>query len=146
MKEINTEKIEIDGVEYTLFLNRKGLMAWEKYCGDEIKKMSTIQEKYSKKEELIEINDDTNPFDGIGDIEEDATTVTETFRHLYWIMLYTKHQLSISKASELYDKACEEYGENQLISLAEQMIEDINTNLYKSSELKNLPALRQKKN
>ena len=31
MKELSTEIINIDGKDYTLFLNRAGLVAWEKY-------------------------------------------------------------------------------------------------------------------
>ena len=29
MQEFSKEKIEIAGVEYTLFLNRKGILSWE---------------------------------------------------------------------------------------------------------------------
>ena len=39
MKDISTNVIEIDGKEYTLFLNRKGIVAHEKYCIEEDKKL-----------------------------------------------------------------------------------------------------------
>ena len=62
-------------------------------------------------------------------------------------MLYENHKFSLSKASELYDKAVEEYGEGQIIALGNQMIEDANIDKFAkdNSELKNLTALRPKK-
>lgn len=155
MNEISKEKIEINGKEYSLFLNRKGLVAWEKFCKDELEKMSNIQEKFTtitetlSNEEKVEINDDTDPFEGIeniDEVDEDSKIVTQTFKRLYWIMLYTEHKFSVSEAEKLYDDACIEYGETQLIQLAQQMIEDMNSNKVEVVELKNLKALRQKKN
>lgn len=149
MNEISKEKIEIGGDEYTLFLNRKGLVAWEKFCKDNFEQINGLQEKYKDLTTEVELTDDTNPFDGIDNIDEadeDSKILTETFKRLYWIMLYTEHQFSVSKAGELYDKACEEYGEVQIIQLGQQMIEDMNKNNVQTTELKNLSALRQKKN
>ena len=144
MNEISKERIEISGVEYTLFLNRKGLIAWEKFCKEENKKLQEMQDKYSDGED-DEITDETNPFDGVEEFEEDSKTISTTFRRLYWIMLYTEHKLSITKANELYDEAIKEYGETQLIELAQQMIEDMNIDNVSKTELKNLTALRPKK-
>lgn len=144
MNEISKERIEISGVEYTLFLNRKGLIAWEKFCKEENKKLQEMQDKYSDVEDN-EITDETNPFDGVEEFEEDSKTISTTFRRLYWIMLYTEHKLSITNANELYDEAIKEYGETQLIELAQQMIEDMNIDNISKTELKNLTALRPKK-
>lgn len=144
MNEISKERIEISGVEYTLFLNRKGLIAWEKFCKEENKKIQEMQDKYSNIEDA-NITDETNPFSGIEEVEEDSKTISTTFRRLYWIMLYTEHKLSITKANELYDEAIKEYGETQLIELAQQMIEDMNIDNVSKTELKNLTALRPKK-
>lgn len=62
-------------------------------------------------------------------------------------MLYTEHKLSVNQANELYDKAILEYGEEQLIELGRQMIEDTNMDkVSKNKEnLKNLTALRPTK-
>lgn len=152
MNEISKEKIEVGGVEYTLFLNRKGVVALEKFCKENLVEITELQEKYNKllnETKKVELDDDTDPFEGmenIEDMEKDSQVVSETFKYLYWIMLYTEHKFSISKASEIYEEACKEYGETQLILLGQQMIEDMNKNMVQSTELKNLAALRQKWN
>lgn len=147
MNEISKEKIEINGKEYTLFLNRKGLVAWEKFCKDSFGKLREFQDKYKdfsvEEEKEITLNEDTNPFEEVekfDDIDKDSEILNETFKRLYWIMLYTEHKLTVSKASKLYDEGCLEYGSTQMIQLAQQMIEDMNKN---NVQLKNLPALRQ---
>ena len=148
MKDFSKEIINIDGEDYTLFLNRKGVIAWEKYANEENSKLSEISKKYDNiLDDNAEITDDTNPFEDIEDIEEDVNTVSNSYKKLYWIMLYENHKFSLSKASELYDKAVEEYGEGQIIALGNQMIEDANIDKFAkdNSELKNLTALRPKK-
>lgn len=151
MKELSKEIIEIDGKEYTLFLNRKGLTAWEAYCNkflDEAKKVKEHVDNLNKKFDKIE--DDCNPFDTIEDIdkiENDSKVVTSMYKRLYWIMLYTEHKFSYSIAEEIYNKGCQEYGEAQIIDLGVQMIEEININKYEKNNqnLKNLKALKPKK-
>lgn len=148
MKDFSKEIINIDGNDYTLFLNRKGIIAWEKYANEENSKLSEISKKYDTLLETnAEITDDTNPFDSIEDIEEDVNVASTSYKKLYWIMLYDNHKFSFKQASELYDKAVEEYGEGQLIALGNQMIEDANIDKFTkdNSELKNLTALRPKK-
>ena len=61
-------------------------------------------------------------------------------------MLYTNHQFNMTKVNELYDKAIEEYGEPQLIALGQQMMDEANSNLVEKQDLKNLAALKPKKN
>ena len=143
MNEISKERIEISGVEYTLFLNRQGLVSWEKYSREENAKLQEMETKYANASN--EITDDTDPFEAVNEELNDSEIVSKTFRKLYWIMLYTEHKLSLAQVNELYDKACEEYGEVQLIQLAQQMIEDMNIDKISKTELKNLTALRPKK-
>ena len=148
MKDFSKEIINIDGEDYTLFLNRKGIIAWEKYANEENSKLSEISKKYDNiLDTNAEITEDTNPFEDIEDIEEDVNTASNSYKKLYWIMLYENYKFSLSKASELYDKAVEEYGEGQIIALGNQMIEDANIDKFAkdNSELKNLTALRPKK-
>lgn len=153
MKEFSKETIEIDGKEYTLFLNRKGIVAWEKYSEAENKKIAELREKYAslidKEEASNEITDETNPFDGLeafDELDEQQEVITKSFKRLYWIMLYTEHKLPLSEVETLYDKASEEYGENNLIALAQQMIDDASIDkVTKDKELKNLTALRPTK-
>ena len=151
MKEIGKEIIEIGGVEYTLFLNRKGIIAWEKYAKEE----REVVEKLSKQIQEVKlegkIEEDTNPFDGldvIDNLEEKQKTTTIYYQKLYWIMLYENHKFSFEKAKELYNEAVKEYGEEQIMLLANQMLEDANENIIQEeeqTELKKLKALRPTK-
>lgn len=151
MKEFSKEIIEIGGKEYTLFLNRKGIITWEKIT-NAIEKASEIEQKYQDVSEItveeIEIKDGDNPFelaDNINlSIEEDTKKMMEIYKKLYWIMLYENHKLDYKDVDTLWQTAIEEYGEQQLIELAYQMVEDANTD--KTENLKNLKALRPKNN
>lgn len=150
MKEFSKEIIEIDGQEYTLFLNREGIVAWEKFCKKERAELKKLQEKYKDivSEENINITEETNPFEGIESLEsidEDAEVVSIMYERLYWIMLYTEHKFTPTKAKELYDKAVAEYGEEQIILLGNQMINDTNKDNVSKQNLKNLAALRSTK-
>ena len=158
MKEISKEFIEIDGKEYTLFLNRKGIVAYERYCKEEAKQLEEVQEKVEKTAKILEsdedlvIDDNTNPFDGLEDIAEDEADknkalITKMYVKLYWIMLYENHKLSLSQVEDLYKKAITEYGEEQLKALGDQMFVEVNTmpDNIKQENLKNLKALKPKK-
>lgn len=153
MKETSEEKIEIGGKEYTLFINRKGIVAWEKFAKEENEKAAAQKDKIAQlisSKEKVDINDDTNPFedlDEIDNLENDIETTRKSIIKLYWIMLYTNHKLSLKEVTDLYNKACEEYYELDLISLAHQMINDANSDKFNQSKsnLKNLPALKPNK-
>ena len=147
MKEFSKEIIEIGDQEYTLFLNREGIVAWEKFCKKEQKEVEKLQEKYKNivGDETVSITEDTNPFEGIEDIDNDAETISIMYERLYWIMLYTEHKFTPTQAKELYDKAIAEYGEEQIILLGNQMIEEANKDSVNKKNLKNLAALKSKK-
>lgn len=158
MKEFSKETIEIDGKEYTLFLNRLGVVAYEKYTEqiqksvhESVQDVKKLAEEYSDKE--LEIKPDTNPFENdflkkseelLEKAEKDGI---EASQRLYWLMLYTEHKLSLDDAKNLYDKACEEYGQEQVDALGMQMLEEVHTNKFENEnkELKNLKALHQPK-
>lgn len=159
MKELSKEIINIDGVDYTLFLNRTGVVAWEKYTKNDTDKIRALQEKYKninvdeiekeidKAMDIDSVDDNVNPFEGIdeiNDISEDQKILESIYKKLYWIMLYTEHKLSISDASNLFDKACEEYGFEQVMLLGKQMLDEVN-NDPTPKELKNLAALKSTK-
>lgn len=153
MKEFSKEVIEIAGKEYTLFLNREGVVAWERYCTQESEIISETPNKIREvsNEKTLEIANDTNPFEdeeikeiaALLDKTEQATT--KIYERLYWVMLYTEHKLSVKDAKDLYDKACSEYGKEQVDALADQMMLDANRNKYEEKTTKKLPALRPKK-
>lgn len=154
MKELSKETIEIGGKEYTLFLNRKGIVAWEKYTKQEEEKYQELQKKYASLDldkivnNFDELDDKTNPFEGleeIDDMDSDKELLIKLYERLYWIMLYTEHKLSISEAKELYDQARKEYGDEQVVLLGKQMIDDVNSDPNQNENLKNLKALRPKK-
>lgn len=151
MKEIGKEIIEIGGVEYTLFLNRKGIIAWEKYAKEEAEIVRKLTQDIQNIKLEGEIKEDTNPFEGLDildNTEESERVTTLYFQKLYWIMLYENHKFSFEKAKELYNEAVKEYGEEQLIQLGNQMLEDANSNIIQEeeqTELKNLKALRPTK-
>lgn len=155
MKDFSKEIINIDGVDYTLFLNRKGIMAWEKIT-KVASRANDIESRYqnigvhSKNEEAIEVKDGDNPFELLGEeenqLEKDENELIEYYIKLYWIMLYENHKLDLKDVKILWDKAVQEYGVEQLVDLALQMIDDANSNRTGNNELKNLKALRPKKN
>lgn len=144
MKNLSERKIEIDGKEYTLFLNRQGVVAWEKYSLNEQAKLQEIREKYQDiLTNNVEIKDDTNPFAGLDNYEDDTQVASRIIEKAYWIMLYTHHKLSYDEVHKLYEKAKKEYGEEQLNLLVDQMLEEINTNPDENSNepTKKLEAL-----
>lgn len=152
MIQLSNEKIEIDGKEYTLFLNRKGLLTWEKIA-KVVQESKKLKEKYKdalEKEDNdkpVEITDKSNPFEFIDEemveaLEDDETKLKEIYIKFYWIALYENHKLTISEVRALFEKAEEEYGLEQLIALASQMIDDINKDKNGKTPVKKLKALR----
>ena len=152
MKEFSTEKIEIAGNEYSLFLNRKGIVSWEKITTLQ-KQAKEMEKKYSSLTKVddkpIEVKDGDNPFEIAGsneldEIEEDEAKMKDIYIKFYWIVLYENHKLELSKVKELFEIAEKEYGLEQLIGLANQMVEDVNSNKY-GAKTKKLKALRPTK-
>lgn len=154
MKEHFTEEIvEIDGKEYTLFLNRKGVVNWENKT-QFVGKMRTAEkitnELVSKMD--IELKDDTNPFEMYDNFNEEdelsqkeVNEIIEMYAILYWVMLYTHHKFSPKEAREVFDKAIEEYGKNQIVELGNMMIEKVNKDISPKKQLKNLLAQKPMK-
>lgn len=149
MKEFSKEIINIDGVDYTLFLNRKGIVAWENIT-KATKRQNELRDKIKglKSDEEIEIKAGDNPFEisGADDILEAEEQSKTYYKKLFWIMLYENHKLDYKDVEVLFDKAVTEYGYESLIELSLQMLEDANINQSENNELKKLTALRPKKN
>lgn len=154
MKEFSTEKIEIAGNEYTLFINRKGIVSWEKITTLQ-KQAKEMQTKYqdfngfAEGDKPLEVKDGDNPFELAGqedleDLEADEARLKDIYIKFYWIALYEHHKLPISEVEKLFGQAEEEYGLEQIVSLANQMIEDANTDKY-GAKTKKLKALRPSK-
>lgn len=154
MQIFSQEKIEIDGKEYILFLNRKGIVSWEKITTLQ-KQAKEIEKKYkefvdvSESDFPIEVKDGDNPFEisggnEIDDLTADEEKLKDIYIKFYWVALYENHKLPISEVKNLFAKAEEEYGLEQLIGLANQMVEDANTDRY-GAKTKKLKALRPTK-
>ncbi len=155
MKEFSKEKIEIGGNEYVLFLNRKGILSWENIT----KASKMAEETYERNKDSIEkfstndpidVNDNDNPFEYANDeeldkLEAEVEKLKDIYIKFYWIALYENHKLPLSEAKELFKKAEEEYGLEQLINLANQMVEDANKDKFGTTEIKKLKALRPAK-
>lgn len=151
MKNLSEETIEVGGVEYTLFLNRKGLISWERETKDDQEKIQKFRDKYQNLEDNLEKKTDSDdPFEGLEEIdnfETDTELTVKTYKALYWVMLYTHHKMSRAEVDNWFAKATEEYGMPQLIELGTQMIRDINIDTFGSNteNLKKLKALRPTK-
>lgn len=154
MQEFSKEKIEIGNKEYTLFLNRKGIVSWEKITtlqkqAKEMEKKYEMYVELSQNDNPIEVKDGDNPFEISGGSEIDELTADEEklkdiYVKFYWVALYENHKLSISEVQKLFEEAEKEYGLEQLIGLANQMVEDANTDKY-GAKTKKLKALRPTK-
>lgn len=150
MNEFSKETIEIEGKEYTLFLNRAGVVAIEKYTREEKKKVENLQKIVSDVENggIVQITDDTDPLAGLEDMVETSKNVQkDTYKKIFWIMLNTTQKIPYNEACRLYDVAYEEYG-NQVDKLLEQIMSDVNedkTLPEENKNVKNLKALRPTK-
>ena len=76
-------------------------------------------------------------------LEKDEQELKDIYVKWYWIALYTNHKLTLSEVNDLFTKAEEEYGIEQLIELANKMTEQANKN--QNANLKKLEALNQMK-
>lgn len=145
------EIIELNGIEYTLELNRDSFLKIDQYSNIQ-KSMETI--KKDLYEHIEEIDDDTNPFENeLNDeiIEQNVNEKIETLHKIieraFWIWLYPNHQLKISQVQELlkpyyddddkFNELCEKYGEymEKCVSIRNEYLE----------QTKNLKALANKK-
>lgn len=155
MKEFSQEIIEVDGKQYTLFLNRKGLISWENMTKVQKQanllndKYKDIKNKIEDDDKPIEVDGNANPFDYAGDqvdsIEEDEKLLRDIYIKFYWIALYENHKMSLEEVTNLFEKAEEECGIEELVLTANDLIESINKNKYGNKELKKLKALNQTK-
>lgn len=150
-KNISERIIEIGDKEYTLFLNREGVVGWEK--------ASNFQTRIMRFQELAQqirdndnymVANDANPFEIAEDkdpmekeYEEALNDMRDVIAKFLWVALYTHHKLKVDEAKELYDKAEEEYGYEQMFQLVLEMLEDANTD--KVTNRKNLKALKSTK-
>ena len=115
------EIIELNGVEYTLELNRESFLQIDKICNVQ-KSLEIIQRGLY--DYVEEIDDNYNPFEDITtdeDIEKEVKLKEDTLYKIversFFIWLYPNHKLPISKVKEILkpyledDKKAEWLGE-----------------------------------
>ena len=95
MKELSTEIIEIGGIEYTLFLNRKGIVIFERAS----KLLKTAKELFKTSDDNdVDVLGDIDPFKYYEDKESEEEKQIEIIRNIikkfYWIALYTNYKFN----------------------------------------------------
>lgn len=99
------EIIELNGVEYTLELNRDSFLKIDQYSN--IRKSMNIVRK-DLYEHIDEIDENTDPFAEVisdEDIEKALNEKMETLHKIleraFWIWLYPNHKLNINQVKEI---------------------------------------------
>ena len=117
------EIIELNGVEYTLELNRDSFLQIDKICN--VQKSMRIIEK-GLYDYVDEIDDNYNPLENIvseEDMEREVKLKEDTLRKIversFFIWLYPNHKLTISQVKEIVDPYLED--ENKASFIAEKM-------------------------
>ena len=140
----NQEILVVDGKEYILTLNRKGIEAIEKYTNlskkkDKLRKLSTTVEEY-----VENISLDEDPFAGIDDtVEENLEETMELLKRTLWICLWERHHMNIEEVRELIVKIIDEDKRDELNATIEKLTEGVNRT--PNDYLKNTKALRASK-
>lgn len=144
------EIIELNGVEYTLELNRDSFLKIDQYSNIQ-KSMEIVQKDLY--EHIDEIDDNTDPFaTNISDedienaMNEKINTLHKIIERAFWIWMYPNHKFSISKVQEIlkpyyddnkkFEYISERYGEyiQKCVEIRNEYLE----------EQKNLKALANK--
>ena len=101
------EIIELNGVEYTLELNRDSFLKIDQFC-DTKKSMEILNRGFYKY--VDEVTDETDPFASSLEIKEEEVekevnlkneTLHKVVERAFWIWLYPNHKLPISKVQEI---------------------------------------------
>ena len=99
------EIIELNGVEYTLELNRDSFLQIDKICNVQ-KSMEIINKGLYEYQE--EIDDNYNPFENLiseEDLEKEVILKEQTLYKIveraFFIWLYPNHKLTISQVKEI---------------------------------------------
>lgn len=99
------EIIELNGVEYTVELNRQSAIKIEKYTklNESLQYINSTNLKY-----VDEIKENENPFadeEDLDKMEEESQNKLETLKKLivraFWIWLYPNHKLDIKEVEEI---------------------------------------------
>ena len=99
------EMIELNGVEYTLELNRDSFLQIDKICNVQ-ESMKTLQK--AAYDYIDDIDDNYNPLEDIGledsfenSVEEKSKVLEKLIVRSFFIWLYPNHKLTISQVKEI---------------------------------------------
>lgn len=144
------EIIELNGVEYTLELNRESFLQIDKICNVQ-KSMQIIQRGLY--DYVDEIDDNYNPFEDITtdeDIEKEVelkeNTLYKIVERSFFIWLYPNHKLTISQVKEIVKPYLEDEEKALWIGerLGEYLQKCVEIREEYNQERKNLKALANK--
>ena len=144
------ELIELNGVEYTLELNRDSFLQIDKICNIQ-KSMEIIQQGLY--DYVDDIDDNYNPFENMpsdDDLDKEVQKKDDTLRKIiersFFIWLYPNHKLTITQVRELLapylddEKKAEWIGEK----LGQYLQECVEIREEYNEERKNLKAQASK--
>lgn len=144
------EIIELNGVEYTLELNRDSFLKIDQYSNIK-KSMQIVREDLY--EYIDEISEEENPFAESFETEEFEKIIDEKVNTLYkiierafWIWLYPNHKLNINQVKEILKPYFEEEKKFEFIAKKynDYLMECIEIRNNYVEEQKNLKALANK--
>ena len=144
------EIIELNGVEYTLELNRESFIQIDKICNIE-KSMQIINKGLY--EYIDEIDDDYNPFENSVDdeqiekeIAQKEQTLFKIVERAFFIWLYPNHKLTITQVKEIVKPYLEDEEKAKWIGekLGEYLQKCVEIREEYNQERKNLKALANK--
>ena len=144
------EIIELNGVEYTLELNRESFLQIDKICNVQ-KSMEII--KRGLYDYVEEIDDNYNPFENITtdeEIEKEVKLKEDTLYKIversFFIWLYPNHKLTISQVKEIVKPYLEDEEKALWIGekLGEYLQKCVEIREEYNQERKNLKALANK--
>lgn len=144
------EIIELNGVEYTLELNRDSFLKIDQYSNIK-KSMQIVREDLY--EYIDEISEEENPFaDEIDAVEienklnQKIAVMEKTITRAFWIWLYPNHRLNINQIKEILQPYFEEEDKFEFISekYSEFLSKSVEIRNNYVEEQKNLKALTNK--
>ena len=143
------EIIELNGVEYTVELNRDSFVQIDKICNID-KTMKILSRGLYEYVDEEEINDDYNPFENVTsdeDIEKEVKLKEETLKKIairsFFIWLYPNHKLPLSKVSEILQPYLEDEKKTDWLwdKIGEFLNKSIEIRQEYSEQQKNLKSL-----
>ena len=144
------EIIELNGVEYTLELNRESVVRIEKY--------TNLQKTYKEISKPIfeykeEIEENENPFEEeikLDEMQEEANKKLALLQDLYakafWIWLYPNHKLNINQVKKILEPYYEDDAKMEALSELYGKFMQLSTEISQKymEEQKNLKAQTNK--